>query len=102
MANQEEESLVKAYDSHLMRRLLGYLRPYTWQVVVAFTAIIVKSAGDVAGPFLTLLAVDLYLAPKAGAHARVAHWFSPDPLTGIGQICGVYVGLLLFSFFLEF
>ncbi len=30
----EEEVLGKAYDSRLMRRLLGYLRPYRLQVVV--------------------------------------------------------------------
>src|SRR3989440_12149733 len=29
-------------------------------------------------------------------------WLSPRPLTGIGQIAAIYVGLLLFSFFLEF
>src|SRR5439155_980169 len=27
----EEEVLVKAYDSRLMKRLLTYLRPYRWQ-----------------------------------------------------------------------
>ena len=29
----EEEVLGKAYDARLMRRLLGYLRPYRLQVV---------------------------------------------------------------------
>ena len=31
----EEEALGKAYDSHLMRRLLEYLRPYRWRVILA-------------------------------------------------------------------
>jgi ATP-binding cassette, subfamily B, multidrug efflux pump len=110
----EEEVLGKAYDSRLMKRLLAYLRPYRWQVALALVSIVLKSAADVLGPVLTLIAIDLYLAPSAGAHgllpqavlARVhdvaARTFSADPLTGIGQICAAYVGLLLFSFFLEF
>jgi ATP-binding cassette subfamily B protein len=40
MANQEEEILGKAYDGRLMRRLLTYLRPYSWQVIVALVSII--------------------------------------------------------------
>lgn len=111
----EEEVLGKAYDSRLMKRLLAYLRPYRWQVVVALISIVLKSAADVIGPVLTLVAIDLYLAPVAGLahgpvpekllsklHSAFEGRFSPDPLTGIGQICAVYVGLLLFSFFLEF
>lgn len=98
----EEEVLGKAYDSHLMRRLLSYLRPYKWQVATALVAIVLKSAADVIGPFLTLLAIDLYLAPKLGAHPYFAQKLGPDPIHGINIICAAYVGLLLFSFFLEF
>ena len=35
MATHEEDVLGKAYDSRLMKRLLHYLRPYTWQVAIA-------------------------------------------------------------------
>jgi ATP-binding cassette, subfamily B, multidrug efflux pump len=98
----EEEVLGKAYDSRLMKRLLSYLRPYKWQVTTALVSIILKSAADVAGPLLTLLAVDIYLMKDPGAHPVATRYLSPDPLTGINQVCAVYVGLLLFSFFLEF
>ncbi|MGZ4815367.1 MAG: ABC transporter ATP-binding protein [Terriglobales bacterium] len=112
----EEEVLGKAYDSRLMRRLLGYLRPYTLQVAVALGSIVLKAAADVAGPLLTMFAIDIYLAPFGSSHhgdavsqkllSHVHDWFartfSSDPLTGIGQICAVYAGLLLFSFILEF
>ena len=63
---QEEEVLGKAYDSRLMRRLLTYLRPYKWHVVVALAAIILKSGADVLGPFLIKIAIDKYLAPVSG------------------------------------
>ena len=48
-SNQEEEVLGKAYDGRLMRRLLTYLRPYKWHVVVALAAIILKSVARRAG-----------------------------------------------------
>lgn len=98
----EEEVLGKAYDSRLMKRLLSYLRPYRWQVAIALVSIVLKSAADVCGPLLTLLAVDIYLMKNPGAHPWFVQHLSPNPLSGINQICALYVGLLLFSFLLEF
>src|SRR5205807_7582594 len=101
--SQEEEILGKAYDSRLMRRLLTYLRPYGWQVAVALISIFLKSFADVLGPYLTKVAIDRYLAPTEGAGASgLWSWLNPRPLTGIAQISGIYIGLLLFSFLLEF
>jgi ATP-binding cassette, subfamily B, multidrug efflux pump len=99
---QEEEVLGKAYDSRLMRRLLTYLRPYRWQVAIALGSIIFKSFADVLGPYLTKVAIDRYLAPAKGTTAGLWSWLSPRPLTGIAQIATLYVGLLVFSFLLEF
>jgi ATP-binding cassette subfamily B multidrug efflux pump len=102
MAIQEEEVLGKAYDSRLMKRLLRYLRPYTWQVVVALLAIILKAGADVLGPYLTKVAVDKYLARVGTPHSFLDRWLSGAPLVGIAQIAALYVGLQLFSFLLEF
>jgi ATP-binding cassette, subfamily B, multidrug efflux pump len=99
---QEEEVLGKAYDSRLMRRLLTYLRPYRWQVTIAIVAIILKSIADVLGPYLVKVAVDRYLAPVPAATTGMWSWLSPQPAKGIGQISGIYFGLLVFSFILEF
>jgi ATP-binding cassette subfamily B multidrug efflux pump len=99
---QEEEVLGKAYDSRLMRRLLTYLRPYRWQVAIALMSIIFKSFADVLGPYLTKVAIDRYLAPAKGVTSGVWKWLNPRPLTGIAQIASIYVGLLVFSFLLEF
>jgi ATP-binding cassette subfamily B protein len=113
MAIQEEEVLGKAYDSRLMRRLLTYLRPYKLQVGVALGAIVLKAGADIMGPLLTMVAIDKYLAP-ADTHARLARhtpqWvdrmlgahMSANPMLGIAQIAGVYVFLLVLSFFLDF
>jgi ATP-binding cassette, subfamily B, multidrug efflux pump len=102
MAVQEEEVLGKAYDSRLMKRLLRYLRPYTWQVVVALLAIVLKAGADVLGPYLTKVAVDKYLARTLNTHSFLDPWLSSAPLVGIAQIAALYVGLQLFSFLLEF
>jgi ATP-binding cassette subfamily B multidrug efflux pump len=100
---QEEEVLGKAYDGRLMRRLIGYLRPYRWQVVVALVAIILKAAADVMGPFLTKVAIDKYLtSSSASSRGFLDSWLSADARTGIGQLALLYVGALLISFVLEF
>jgi len=99
---QEEEILGKAYDSRLMARLLKYLRPYRWQVAIALVSIVLKSFADVLGPYLTKVAIDRYLAPAKGTSSGVWSWLSPRPITGIAQIAAIYVGLLVFSFLLEF
>src|SRR5579872_2566850 len=98
----EEEVLGKAYDSRLMKRLLRYLRPYRWQVSVAVVSIVLKEGADVLGPFLTMVAIDRYLAPVHNKPAWLTSWLSPRPMTGIAEIAGIYVGLTIFSFLLEY
>jgi ATP-binding cassette subfamily B multidrug efflux pump len=103
--SQEEEVLGKAYDSRLMARLMKYLRPYRWQVAIALASIVLKSFADVLGPYLTKVAIDRYLAPKGaptGTSSGIWSWLSQRPITGIAQIAAIYVGLLVFSFLLEF
>ena len=100
--HQEEDVLGKAYDSRLMKRLLRYLYPYRLQVAIALVSIVLKAGCDVLGPFLTMVAVDRYLAPAKKAPSLVGRWLSPNPLTGIAQIAAIYVGLILFSFLLEY
>jgi ATP-binding cassette, subfamily B, multidrug efflux pump len=101
-SHQEEEVLGKAYDSRLMKRLLQYLRPYKWKVALALASIVLKAGADVLGPFLTMVAIDRYLAPAHQVPSFLARWLSPNPLIGIAQIAGIYVGLIVFSFLLDY
>src|SRR6202795_147303 len=98
----EEEVLGKAYDSRLMKRLLTYLRPYKWQVAIALASILIKAGADVLGPYLTKIVVDRYLAPVRGLHTPLDRFLSNKALVGIAQIATLYVGLLIFSFLLEY
>ncbi len=84
MAVAEEDVLGKAYDARLMRRLLGYLRPYTAYVVTAFVAIIAGAALQLVQPYLIKLAIDRYIA--AG------------DLSGLNRMALAFLAILLGSF----
>jgi len=60
--NSEEEKLGKAYDSKLMRRLLGYIKPYKNYVIFAIILNIVVAALGPVRPLLTKIAIDDYIA----------------------------------------
>jgi ATP-binding cassette subfamily B multidrug efflux pump len=79
---REEEALGKIYDSHLTRRLLGYLRPYRWQVFFALALTLAVTPLEFVGPKLFQIATDNFILPVAhgkipsgmGLHALV--WIS--------------------------
>src|SRR5213592_441638 len=98
----EEEVLGKAYDSRLMKRLLTYLRPYRWQTGIALGSILLKVGADVLGPYLTHVVIDRYLAPVPGLRTPFDFFLSKNPFTGVGQVALLYVGLLVFSYLLEY
>jgi ATP-binding cassette, subfamily B, multidrug efflux pump len=60
----EEEILGKAYDARLMRRLLKYLRPYRWHVVLGIVLSVLTSAMEAIRPYFTKVAVDVNIAQK--------------------------------------
>ena len=59
--NIDEEILGKAYDSKLMKRLLGYVKPYSKYVVLAILMNIVVAALGPLRPYLTKIAIDDYI-----------------------------------------
>src|ERR1700722_9177582 len=82
----------KAYDGRLMRRLITYLRPYKLQTAISFSAILIKAASDVSGPYLVKVAVDTYMSGTTDP-ARLswlARHLSPAPMLGITEIAAIY------------
>jgi ATP-binding cassette subfamily B protein len=76
MSSHEEEVLGKAYDSRLMKRLLGYLWPYTHYASAALLAIFLNAALQLAQPYLIKVAIDTYIAKgDLGGVSRIAVWF---------------------------
>jgi ATP-binding cassette subfamily B protein len=63
LAFHEDEILGKAYDARLMRRLLGYVRPYRAAVALAVALLLLTSAMSLVGPYLVRVAIDLHIAP---------------------------------------
>jgi len=99
----EEEVLGKAYDSRLMRRLLGYMRPYTGYVGISLVFLLFQSGLQVLGPLLTKYAVDRYLDPQPSrTAAALDSYLSSDPWTGIGQVALIYICVLVCAFLFEF
>jgi ATP-binding cassette subfamily B multidrug efflux pump len=98
---QEEEVLGKAYDSRLMKRLLQYLRPYKGAVGISLVSILFKAGADVLGPYLVAVEIDRYLVPVPRS-TPFDSFLSPNPYVGIAEIAGMYVGLIVFSFLLDY
>ena len=88
MSLHEEEALGKAYDARLMRRLLTYLWPYRRAVSIALAAIVGHSVLQLAQPYLTMLAIDSYIAT--------------GDLAGLNQIAMVFLVVLVGAFVLEY
>ncbi|HLM66936.1 MAG TPA: ABC transporter transmembrane domain-containing protein, partial [Longimicrobium sp.] len=57
-AHAEEEADSRAYDPHLLRRLLRYLTPYRGRVAAALVLLVIESTTQLAGPWLTKIALD--------------------------------------------
>jgi ABC-type multidrug transport system fused ATPase/permease subunit len=74
----ETEDLIKDYDSRIIRRLIGYLRPYKVQFVVALLALILASLGELYTPVLLQQAVDRYILTDYAAVNLAAN---PAPTT---------------------
>ena len=87
MDHHEEETLGKAYDARLMRRLLRYLRPYRVRVFAAIAVLLCAAGIEIVGPLLTRYALD-HAIPDRNA-----------PL--LLQLAGVYLAAMLISFVLE-
>ncbi len=105
----EEEDLGKAYDARLMRRLLGYVRPYRGMAAGAVALIIVTSVLELIGPLATAVALDLFIKPPGEAaeisavSRQVAEWmaaagWSPTQAEGIAATAAVYLISLLLAF----
>jgi ATP-binding cassette, subfamily B, multidrug efflux pump len=99
----EEEVLGKAYDSRLMRRLLGYMRPYRGYVALSLVFLLLQSVLQVLGPLLTKIAVDRYLAPSPNRIPTLFDRYLPaGPWNGLAAVGILYLGVLLGTFVFEF
>lgn len=58
----DDDAAARSYDWALLKRLLGYLRPYRLVVLLAFLLIAAQSLLELCGPWLVKLAIDEHIA----------------------------------------
>jgi len=93
----EEEALGKAYDSRLMRRLLQYMAPYKWWVVLALGLVAIVTPLELAPPLMFENAIDRYFVPAMkGVLGESAAW------RGILIISVIYFFILVFDFLAQY
>ena len=93
----EEEALGKAYDSRLMRRLLRYMAPYKWWVVLALGLVAIVTPLELAPPLLFKNAIDSYFVPAMkGALGEGQAW------QGILWISAIYFFVLILDFLAQY
>ena len=84
-----EEATAKArLDPRILGRALSYLRPHSGWVAVTLLLILVGSAANQAGPYLTKIAVDDYIVPGNAA--------------GLLDVVTLFAGLLVLQVFIGF
>jgi ATP-binding cassette, subfamily B, multidrug efflux pump len=93
----EEEALGKAYDARIMRRLLEYLRPYRWRVVLALALVAVVTPLELAPPMLFQRAIDRFLVPGMRGVLTAS-----QAKHGVMLITLVFLGVLLFDFLAQY
>ncbi|HXT21764.1 MAG TPA: ABC transporter ATP-binding protein [Thermoanaerobaculia bacterium] len=103
-----EEVLGKAYDARLMRRLVGYVRPYRGQMALAVGLIVLSAMLELVGPLATAVALDLFVRPLGGgapsgvsrrvAELLAAQGLQPGRGEGLAWCAGVFLGALLLTF----
>ena len=93
----EEEALGKAYDSRLMNRLLRYMTPYKWQVILALALVAIVTPLELAPPLLFRKAVDSYLVPAVNTVVG-----SSLAWRGIVYISLIYFAVLVFDFLAQY
>ncbi|MEM9554522.1 MAG: ABC transporter ATP-binding protein [Acidobacteriota bacterium] len=105
----EEAEVEPSVDFGLLRRLLGFVRPYAGMASLAVALIIVSSLLQLIGPLTTAVALDLFVRPlddqtaQAGISRFVAGWLDAgghevDPITGVVALAVFWALATAFAF----
>ena len=93
----EEEALGKAYDSRLMRRLLQYMKPYKWHVVLALVMVAIVTPLELAPPLIFRKGIDSYFVPALNhLLPEASAW------TGIRLLSLLFFAVLVFDFLAQY
>jgi ATP-binding cassette subfamily B protein len=94
----EDEVHQRAFDATLMRRLLGYVRPYRGWMLFATLLLLLVALLSNALPVLIMLAVDVYIGENHTPTAASALFAAPGPMTPQQKMDGLlWITLLITS-----
>jgi ATP-binding cassette subfamily B multidrug efflux pump len=97
--DEDGQAFKKAFDAHIMRRLLRYLKPYRWQLVSGVVLLLAYSALVPAFPSLIAIAVDNFIV---AGRAPFNGWTLDQRLQGLTRIVLLYLGLRAINFGLRY
>jgi len=60
---QGEEQLSKPYDARLMKRLIGFVKPYKWLIVISVILLFFITGFNLSLPYITKIAIDSFITP---------------------------------------
>jgi ATP-binding cassette subfamily B protein len=84
----EDEILGKAYDAHLMARILRYLRPYWKLLALSLSFLLLHTGTQLLGPYITKIAIDRYIANR--------------DIAGLDLMVWAYLGVVILGFIFLF
>jgi ATP-binding cassette subfamily B protein len=88
-------------DGALIRRLLGYLRPYRRSAIAAVVLLLLHSLLGVIGPLLTKVAVDRSLRPTPLEPSWLDAFIPTDRTEALALLVAVYAVILAFNYALR-
>jgi ATP-binding cassette subfamily B multidrug efflux pump len=94
---REEQKLGKFNSAYTTWRLLQYLRPYRWQVVLALVMTLAITPMELVGPYLFHIGIDWYIIPYSSGQIspRAATW-------GLAIVVLMFLGFSLGGFLLQY
>ncbi len=92
----EEKRLGRPYDLKLLARLVPFVRPYGGMLGLAVVLVLTITALDLALPYVTKVAVDRFIVPRAAPGEALPAM--AQRMAGIGWMTGLFLVLVAANF----
>src|SRR3984957_496903 len=93
----EKQAPGTAEHSRLMKRLLDYMRPYRWRVIIALALVAIVTPLELAPPLLFKKTIDDYLVPGFDGKLPMSTAWNGGLLISLA-----YLGVLIFDFLAQY
>ncbi len=90
---EDDEQQINAFDTEIFFRLISYLAPYKWWIILAAAALVVSTLAAQAGPYILGEAIDRFIDSTGPA----AELDMADRLSGLDIYSIVFAGALMIA-----